>query len=237
METQALDAIGMLDIIALAFFMMAWLIYAYTSQRISSRHSTLFTVVNTYRLHWMQGVMKRDNRISDMTAVGNLLRSISFFANTSIFIILGIITMFGYKQEAMTVIKTIPYSSPPSDLLWEIKLFLIILIFVYAFFKFTWSLRQYNYTCIFISAAPMPDEQVERHDAYAKAGAGLMASAARHFNLGMRAYYYGLAAFSWFIHPLLFLIATATVIAVLYRREFHSNAYASLAVYEEFNDA
>lgn len=237
MEEQALGDISIIDMVALAFFVIAWLTYAYTSQRISSRHSTLFTVVNTYRLHWMRQMLKREQRIADMTAVGNLLRSISFFANTSIFIILGIITMFGYKQEALTVISTIPYSSPPSDLLWEIKLFLIILIFVYAFFKFTWSLRQYNYTCIFINAAPMPNEHVERHESYAKAGAGLMASAARHFNLGMRAYYYGLAAFAWFIHPVLFLVATAIVISVLYRREFHSNAYSNLAVYEEFNDA
>ena len=234
MQHNALHTIDGIDILALAFFIGAWIAYAYVSQRISSSRSTLFSVVNSYRLKWMKQMLKREIRIADMTAVSNLLKSISFFANTSIFIVLGVITMFGYKSEALAVISTIPYSSTPSDLLWEIKLFLIILIFVYAFFKFTWSLRQYNYTSIFISAAPQPDEHVEHHESIAQAGAGLMTSAGRHFNLGIRAYYYGLAAFTWFIHPLLFLVVTAIVVAVLYRREFHSNAYASLAIYEDF---
>ena len=43
----------------------------------------------------------------------------------------------------------------------------------------------------------------------------------------MRAYYFALAEFSWFswfFHPWAFIVATAWVVLVLYRREFHSKA-------------
>ena len=43
-----------------------------------------------------------------------------------------------------------------------------------------------------------------------------------NFNRGVRAYYYGLAALSWFLHPVLFAVVTVWVVAVIYRREFLS---------------
>ena len=51
---------------------------------------------------------------------------------------------------------------------------------------------------------------------------GVLSSAGNQFNLGLRAYYFGLAALSWFIHPWVFMVVTAGVVLVLYHREFHS---------------
>ena len=47
--------------------------------------------------------------------------------------------------------------------------------------------------------------------------------AANQFNFGLRAYYFGMAMLGWFIHPWLFMLVTAGVVLVLYRREFHSD--------------
>ena len=49
-----------------------------------------------------------------------------------------------------------------------------------------------------------------------------MGLAAESFNDGLRAYYLSFAAVSWFVSPWAMLAATATVIWVLYRREFRS---------------
>jgi uncharacterized membrane protein len=38
----------------------------------------------------------------------------------------------------------------------------------------------------------------------------------------LRAYYFGAAALSWFLHPILMMILTVAVVHVLYRREFTS---------------
>ncbi len=45
----------------------------------------------------------------------------------------------------------------------------------------------------------------------------------------MRAYYFALAELSWFFHPWAFVVATAWVVLVLYRREFHSKALEILS--------
>jgi uncharacterized membrane protein len=58
-------------------------------------------------------------------------------------------------------------------------------------------------------------------------------STARHFNAGMRAYDFGLAALSWFVHPWLFMALTTWVLAVLYRREFRSHLLQTLGIPED----
>jgi uncharacterized membrane protein len=47
--------------------------------------------------------------------------------------------------------------------------------------------------------------------------------------MGLRTYYFSLALLVWFIHPVAFMITTTWVVAVLYRREFHSKTLKALA--------
>ena len=53
--------------------------------------------------------------------------------------------------------------------------------------------------------------------------------AADHANTGLRAFYYAIAALAWFFHPLLFILATSWVAAILIRREFFSRSYRIVA--------
>ena len=52
--------------------------------------------------------------------------------------------------------------------------------------------------------------------------------AVNNFNLGIRAYYFGLAALAWFVQPWMFIVASAWVVLVLWRREFKSRTLAAL---------
>lgn len=217
-----------LDVLALAWFILAWTGYAAIAERMIHRAPNLMSVMNHYRLLWMREMLKRDNRIADITLVGNLLRSISFFASTSIFLLLGLVTLFGYSEKAIEVLSAIPFAMPGSPFMWEIKIFLLSIIFIYAFFKYTWSLRQYNYACIYVGAAPA-SSNTSLHEEYAQKGARLTSNAAKHFNMGLRAYYFGLAALSWFVHAWALIAATAWVLYVLYRREFRSHTLNNLA--------
>lgn len=102
---------------------------------------------------------------------------------------------------------------------------MLALTFVYAFFKFTWSIRQHSYGAMLLAAVPLPGEAAEQEILQqTRRLSRLNNLAARHFNDGMRAYYFALAELSWFFHPLAFVGCTAWVILVLYRREFHSKA-------------
>lgn len=217
-----------LDFIAVVLFVGGWYAYANYADRLSGQ-ANLLSITNRYRLQWMREMLRRENRTMDSIMVGNLLRSITFFANTTIFILLGLMTMLGYGEKASVILSAIPFVKPSSGFMWEIKIFLLIIIFIYAFFKYTWSLRQYNYAGIFVVAAPASRDMVEDHEAIAQKGAQLVANAAKHFNNGLRAYYFGLAALAWFIHPIALIGATAWVIFVTHRREFRSGTLNNLA--------
>ncbi len=217
-----------LDLFALVWFLACWGGYAAYYDWRSKHQLSLVTVMDGYRLEWMRQMLARENRMMDETLTGNLLRSITFFASTSILLILGLITLLKYPSEGIHALSTLPYTEPVTPFLWDVKTLLLVLVFIYAFFKYTWSLRQYNYTCIVIGAAP-PRDRGDLHEAYAHRASALAANAARHFNLGLRAYYFGFAAMSWFIHPLLFIAAAAWVVVVVYRRECRSHTLHVLA--------
>lgn len=222
-------SVFLLDIVALVFFIATWMGYSKFAEQQYDKVPNLMYIMDQMRLRWMQKILTRHNRIADASLIGNLLRSISFFANTSIFILIGLITVLGYSESAIDMINAIPFAVTASIFAWEMKIFTLIIIFIYAFFKFTWSLRQYNYCCILAGAAPMPDETPEEHEAYANRAGRVIMNAGKHFNMGMRAYYFGLAAISWFLHPVLFMAVTALVIAITYRREFRSHTMIDLA--------
>jgi uncharacterized membrane protein len=211
-----------LDAFALLFFIASWVGYSYFAEKQHVMGVSLLSITNSYRLQWMREMLKRENRTMDSIMVGNLLRSITFFANTTIFILLGLMTMLGYHDKASAVLSSIPFAQTSDGFLWEIKIFLLIIIFIYGFFKYTWSLRQYNYAGIYVVAAPSCRERVDEHEEIAQKGAKLVANAARHFNHGLRAYYFGLAALAWFLHPHIFMAATAWVVFVTHRREYRS---------------
>ncbi|NBO19810.1 MAG: DUF599 domain-containing protein [Proteobacteria bacterium] len=222
------DAISALDIIALIFFVACWAGYAHYTER-HSKSESLLSVTNRYRRQWMREMVRRDNRTTDTILIGNLQRSISFFANTSIFIIIGLITMLGYEDKSHQIIGNIPFARETSTFMWQMKIFLLMIIFTYSFFKYTWSTRQFNYASIFVNAIPPYPEVKDQLEDIAAKGSYLAGNAAKHFNSGLRSYYFGLAALAWFVHPLAFMLATALVVYVTHRREYHSTTLANLA--------
>ena len=207
---------------ALAFFVLAWFGYAAYSEQHDRREDSLFMATNKMRLNWMREMLGRENRSVDAIIVGNLTRSFTFFASTSIFIIAALVSMLGYRDRVNGVLEGIPFARLSDGIFWQMKIFLLIIIFVYAFFKFTWSMRQYNYVNMFIGSVPDFRVRKDEHESFAQRGAKLTVNAARHFNNGLRAYYFGLAALAWVIHPTLFIAATTWVVYVTHRREFRS---------------
>jgi hypothetical protein len=78
----------------------------------------------------------------------------------------------------------------------------LIVIFVYAFFKFAWSYRLFNYFAIMVGAAPPPDEKdMPAAQTFAHRAARLCTEAGRHFNRGQRAFFFALGYLGWFLGP------------------------------------
>lgn len=207
---------------ALLFFVVCWFGYAIYSDHENTRENSLVVATHRWRLQWMREMLARENRSVDAITVGNLTRSFTFFASTTIFILAALVSLLSYHDRASVIIQDIPFAKISDGGLWQFKILLLIIIFMHAFFKYSWSMRQYNYVSIFIAAMPDYRERKEDHEMLAHKGASLTSNAAKHFNNGLRAYYFGLAALAWTVHPYLFMVATAVVVWVTYRREFRS---------------
>jgi uncharacterized membrane protein len=226
--------IPILDFSALTWFLFCWLGYTQFADRRARDKRTLMSVMHSYRIQWMQEMLQRDVRIVDSNVVMILARSATFLASTTIFILAGLLAVLGTMDTAMEVVSELRYAVQSSREVWELKMLALLLIFIYAFFKFTWSMRHFNYLSIMIGAAPSSDALPEWSHHFAERAAKVSSNATNTFNRGLRAYYFGLAFLSWFLHPLLFIAATTVVVGVLYRREFLSRMLNDLGDPNQF---
>lgn len=213
------------DWIALAVFVLCWVVYALVVDRIPSiRARSVIAAMDEHRRRWMISALPRENRIPDIAAIGNLMSSVTFLATTSIFILGGLVAMLAAPDIGQRVVATLPWGAVPDASMWEIKIGLLLVIFVNAFFELTWSLRQFNYTSTLVMGMPRDPAAI----AHAEAAARLANRGARHFNTGLRSFYFGLAALAWVVHPAALILASLMVLRELHRREFRSAALDAL---------
>ncbi len=176
----------------------------------------------------MNRLCERDNHIADATLLSNLLRGALFFASTTVFILGGLIAVIGTGPKVAEVVGVLPYVGRTESWLLEVKAIVLILLFVYAFFKFTWSAWQYNVLSILVGAAPSTDAETEDVQRFARCAAQIASQAGESYNKGIRAYYFSIPLMTWFINPWLFLAITLIVTLVMFRREFASQMLVSL---------
>ena len=220
-----------LDITAMIFFVVAWVSYAAFAVKRGRTVPSLHNRMDFYRREWMVRMIERDNRMVDVNVMRNVTRSSQFFASTTMLILGALIALTGYVQQTLDVVSGLPFTVKGSARLLEIKIALLIAIFIYAFFKFSWAIRQLNFCGIMVAAAPkMPKDNAEQYAPLINSIAKITSYAGEHFNNGLRAYYFALAALAWFLHPWLMIIGTVWVIAVLYRREFASRTLRAMMV-------
>ena len=228
---DALTLLPLADWLALIAFFAGWVGYAAFARRASKRQNSILGLTNRARHAWMLRATDRENRVFDGIVTQSMSSSPSFFASTTILIIGGLLAVLGAADKAEELARELPFTARTSALVFDLKVALLTAIFVFAFFRFTWSIRQYSFGALLLGAAPQreaPWTEAQRH-AFADRAGGVMALAAESFNDGLRAYYLAFAAVAWFVSPWAFLAGTAAVITVLYRREFHSDVLALLA--------
>ena len=224
-----------LDGIAIAFFIIAWVSYNLISARrySSSGEITLSKLSRNYRKTWMLNMLDREYRIVDSTLLGTLIQSVSFFTSGTILIIAGLFAALSSAQEVHGITEHIPFAIETNLVTVKIKFLILIGLFIYIFFKLVWSLRQYNFAVVMIGGAKLTFESGQEKNRYAEKLGIILDRGGVHFNEGMRGYEFGLAYLSWFIHPLLLIAATTLVVLVIYRREYHSNILRAMQAWDQ----
>jgi uncharacterized membrane protein len=213
------------DLVALACFVGAWATYAIAVEWTPHGRRTLNAHMDRYRQVWMRRMLHREARMVDMQIMAALQNGTAFFASTSLIAIGGALSLMRSTDDVLAVMAALPLSVPGSRAQWEAKTIGLVIIFAYAFFKFAWSYRLYNYVAILLGAMPIATEKdTPEAEAHIRRTAQLFQSAGRHFNRGQRGFFLALGYLGWFAGPYALIAATAAVIAVLWRRQFASES-------------
>jgi uncharacterized membrane protein len=178
-----------------------------------------------FRLVWVRCMLERDMRMTDMQIMTSLANGTAFFASASLIAIGGALTLLASTEQVLSLIATLPAGIQSTRAEWEAKVVGLAVIFVYAFFKFAWSYRLFNYVSILFGATPPASARdTPEADIHVRRTAQLFESAGRHFNRGQRAFFFALAYLGWFISPWLFMMTTAAAVVVMWRRQFASDS-------------
>jgi uncharacterized membrane protein len=218
------------DWVALAFFFLAWFGYHAAVERTVAGRKSLNRLMNVHRYAWARATLVRDNRIVDTTINSSLQNGTAFFASTSLIAIGASLTLLRSTEEVLAVLGELPFGLATTRIAWDVKVLGLAVIFVYAFFKFAWSYRLFNYAAIMIGAIPVlkGGEVTPEMERAAWRAASVNTIAGRHFNRGQRAFFFALGYLGWFISGYVLIAATAGVLYVMWRRQFMSDAIAAL---------
>lgn len=213
------------DLFSVLFFIIAWYAYHHLGERSRHGRRSLNAIMNGYRHKWMQQMLERDNRILDGNIMSSLQNGTAFFATSTLFALGAALAMLRSSNEVLMVFADLPFAEQPSRAAWDIKVIGLACILVYAFFKFSWAYRLFNYGAILIGAAPdFRTASRAELEAAGNRAAGMNIVAGRHFNRGQRAFFFALAYLGWFISPWFFMATTGAALYAMWRRQFASDA-------------
>lgn len=217
-----------LDLVAAVWFVALWTGFAFsTSASHRLGRSSLTQIMNGHRRTWMKTAIRRDLRMIDTAILAGLQNGTAFFASTTILAIGGCFALLGATDQVMALVADLPIPITADRGGFELKVFGLIAIFGYAFFKFGWSYRLFNYSSILFGGIPMAGQYEGKEsemEAAAERVAAMNILAGGHFNSGLRAIFLSIGYLGWFVGPVIFMGTTALVILVLLRRQFISAA-------------
>ena len=228
------------DWVALVFLIIVWHAYGWFADTLppagaepSGPPRNLNLAMHRIRKQWMKQMLRREERVIDVILTGHTVNSIAFFASTSMIVIAGLVGTLGGSGSAFRVLESLSFAQTTTEFVFQLKIVGLIGLFVIAFYKFTWTLRQYNFLCALIGAAPVHESHPSEAevDRFADHASRMLSLALTSFNGGIRAFYFAVAWLAWFIHPFAFIGATAVMVAILYRRQTHSRSQAAVQTY------
>ncbi len=190
------------DLIALLWCLAARIGYSFAIELTPRGRTGLNGLMHRYRDLWVERMLARDARMLDGQVIGSLQNGTAFFASTSLIALGGAVTLFHSSADMLTIVAALPFGTAVTHVQWEMKVVGLMIIFIYAFFKFAWSYRLYNYVAIMLGAAPPAEEQdTAEAKSHAAATATIITDAGRHFNRGQRAFFFALGYLGWFLGP------------------------------------
>ena len=146
--------LGVADVLALAFFLCVWVVFSLAAEGRIVRRISLTQAMNAQREAWMQTMARRELRMIDTGIMAGLQQGTAFFASSALVAVGSCFALLGATDQVISVLSDLPFIAPARGV-FETKTIGLIGLFAYAFFKFGWAYRLFNYCSILIGAVPV----------------------------------------------------------------------------------
>ena len=206
---------------AIAFLLLCWIVIGWLIEHPPRRMPSVSTLMVQFRRDWMVQMVTRQPRIFDASIIESLRQGTAFFASTCMIAIGGGVAMIGNSDRIQGLATDLPLDLEGVPV--EAKIILLLFFLANALLKFVWSNRLFGYCSVLMAAVPNDPADPQAYPRAAQA-AEINITAARSFNRGLRAIYFGLASLGWLLGPLALVLATVVASAVMLRREFASTS-------------
>jgi uncharacterized membrane protein len=223
--------LGVSDAFAVAFFLGAWALFALAADGRLVKRKSLTQAMNAQREAWMHTMARRELRMIDTGIMSGLQQGTAFFASSALVAIGSCFALLGATDRVLAVLSDLPFYATPARGVFETKTIGLIVLFAYAFFKFGWSYRLFNYCSILIGAVPvLRDEATHSQEAElaVRRAARMNILGGKHFNAGLRGVFFSIGYLGWFVGPAVLVLSTILLVIVLVRRQFFSAARDAL---------
>jgi uncharacterized membrane protein len=165
------------------------------------------------RTAWVENIMRNGKDILAVQTLRNSTMAATFLSSTSILLIMGVLSLSGQgdKLDSTWHLLNIIGSRHPE--LWLVKVLLMLLDLLVAFFSFAMSIRIFNHVGYLLN---VPLEM--NHKSISPRYVAIQLNYAGHYySVGMRAYYFLVPLVFWLFGPHLMLLSTLLLIFMLYR--------------------
>lgn len=175
---------------------------------------TIQTVTAIARTAWVESIMSEPGKeILAVQTLRNSTMAATFLASTAILLIIGVLSLSGQGDKLSDAWHALNYFGGTHRELWMVKLLLLLLSLLVAFFSFAMSIRVFNHVGYMIN---VPFDL--NHDAISpRTVATHLNRAGRFYSVGMRAYYFVVPLLFWLFGPHLMLLATLVLVVVMHK--------------------
>ena len=174
--------------------------------------STSIGITNCVRQSWAESVISEKRDILAVQTLRNQVMATTFLASTAILISLGLLSAAVRPGIFEGISHALNLAGARDETLWMVKLLAIDLLFFFAFFNFTLSIRYYNHAAMMINIPETCDAAVNIESVTAILNRGAL-----HYTLGMRGFYLAVPMTLWLFGPLWMMFGTLILLVVLYR--------------------
>ena len=225
------DDFSLLHLLAILLIFLSWLAYPLILKLIGV--DPLNTQLGVARKRWVKQMASRSGNPFDAIMLGHVVHSVAFFGSATLIVLAGIFTVFVKLDDIYAAISELHFIQQSTNEMFILIYAMLTSVLTICFFSFTYTLRKLLYSLALIGALPDKPDNEQQMDELVNCTTTVITESLKTFNFGIRGYYYAISCIALFISPIISLVTTLLITAVLIFRQIRTPTSQAIKVYTD----